>query len=237
MELIKETLSDLGFESREIKIYLALTRYGPLSALKISKETHIDRTTIYDILNKLIEKGIVSTTFKGKTKYFQAINSKKLLSHFKNKFNSLKTILPELKKITHSRNEELELEVYEGLEGIKTVLEDLMDSKLDYFAIGSAEEYENLLKYYNSRGVLLMDQLKVKETMITYKNQKFKKLKYGSYRYLDKKFKSNTMILIYGDKVAFFIWGQPSFAISIKNKSFSDFFIDHFNTLWKIAKK
>ena len=45
MDRTKEILIDLGFEDREIKVYLALLRDNTRPAFQISKETRIDRTT------------------------------------------------------------------------------------------------------------------------------------------------------------------------------------------------
>ena len=54
MNNTKQILNDLGLGDKEIEVYLELAQNRSLSALQISKETGIDRTTVYDILNKMI---------------------------------------------------------------------------------------------------------------------------------------------------------------------------------------
>ena len=58
MEL--EYLRKIGLTSGEIKVYSAVLEIGASSLNKIHEKTGIERRNIYDILNKLIEKGLVS---------------------------------------------------------------------------------------------------------------------------------------------------------------------------------
>ena len=59
-----DVLNELGLEERETKIYLLLLKEGDSSALQIARKVKIDRTTIYDVLERLISKGLVSTYTK-----------------------------------------------------------------------------------------------------------------------------------------------------------------------------
>src|SRR3989344_7031193 len=82
MNNINSCLIELGFEEREINIYIFLIKNNESTALQISKGTEIDRTTIYDLLEKLIQKRIVFSIIKNKTKHFFALKPKDLLSHY-----------------------------------------------------------------------------------------------------------------------------------------------------------
>jgi sugar-specific transcriptional regulator TrmB len=52
-------MQDIGFSTNEAKVYLALIRKNPMSGYEIAKNTDITRTMIYDILKRLVHKGIV----------------------------------------------------------------------------------------------------------------------------------------------------------------------------------
>lgn len=184
----------------------------------------------------MINKGVVSSTIKNKTKHFNALKPKELLIYFKEKYSSLEKILPELNKLASQEKEQIKCELFQGKAGLKTVLKDLIDSKKDYKTIGIRKEYEEILEYFNEQGILKLDSIKVKERAIVEKGQKFKKLKQGIYKYLDQKLLSPVTTLIYGDKIAFFIWQQPYFAIRVENKTFSKAQEEYFNLLWKIAR-
>lgn len=116
MNKINEMLEDLGLEKREIKIYLALLQNNTRPALQLSKETRIDRTTIYDILERLIDKGIVSSIIKNNTKHFTALMPDELLLHFKEKYSTLEGMLPDLKKLTTQTKETLKCEIFQAKE-------------------------------------------------------------------------------------------------------------------------
>lgn len=235
MKRVNEVLQDLGLQEREIRVYLVLLHNNTIPALQISKETRIDRTTIYDILERLIDKGIVSLIIKNKTKHFTALSPNQFLEHFKEKYTSLQNILPELHKISSQAKEPVKCEFFQGKEGLKTVLKDLIVAKKDYKVIGIRKEYEDILGYFNEQGIIKLDQIQVKEFAIVEKNARFKKLKKGVYRYVNKKLLSPVTTLIYGTKVIFFIWVEPFFAIRIDNKIFCKSQEEYFEMLWDMA--
>ena len=236
MSKLFEVLKDLEFEEREIKIYLTLLKLGDSPALKISKEVGIDRTTTYDILERLIGRGIVSSYVKNKSKHFSALNPEKLLHYFKEKYSSLENILPELKKISNQTPEIVKCELFYGKEGLKSVGKDIVNNTEEYRVIGIRKEYEEILGYFNEQAILKLDQFKAKELAIVEKNAKFMKLKNGEYKYLNKKLLSPITTLIYKNKVVFFIWKEPYFAVRIENEQLAKAHIEYFNLLWKIAK-
>jgi sugar-specific transcriptional regulator TrmB len=236
MENINEILKDLGFEDREIKIYLALIKHNGLTALQISKEARIDRTTTYDVLEKLIDKGIVSVFVKNKVKNYSALKPKELLVHYKEKYFALEKILPELNNFTTKEKTIAKCELFQGKEGLKYILKDLISSKLDYKAIGIRDEYEAVLGYLVDQGILTLNDFKVKETAIVENGVKFTKVKNGVYRYLDKNILPPTTTLIYGKTVVFFIWKEPYMAVKIENHEIAKTQEEYFNLLWKIAK-
>ncbi|MBD3253074.1 winged helix-turn-helix transcriptional regulator [Candidatus Pacearchaeota archaeon] len=237
MEKINEVLGNLGFENREIKIYLILIEEGDLTALQLSKKAEIDRTTVYDILERMMNKGIVSCYIKNKTKNFRALNAGELLDFFREKYNSLKNIIPELNKITKRTREEVKCELFQGKEGVRTVVKDIIQNTKNYYkAIGIRQEYIDVIGYLNDHAKIKFADLKIKEIGIVEEKLKFSKLKHGSYKYLGKKFLSSITTVIYNDKVLYIFWKQPYFAIRIQNKDFARLQEEYFNLLWKIAK-
>ena len=69
---IIDSLKDMGLSENEAKTYLALLRMGPSNASGIVQKTNIHRINIYDILNRLQDKGLVSYVFNGKRKQYEA---------------------------------------------------------------------------------------------------------------------------------------------------------------------
>lgn len=59
MENIVHQLKKLGFNEYEAKCYVSLVIIGTASAYQVSKDSGIPRSRIYEVLNNLVEKGIV----------------------------------------------------------------------------------------------------------------------------------------------------------------------------------
>ena len=234
MEKVHKTLKELGLENREIKIYLTLIRQD-MTALQISRSTKIDRTTIYDILEKLTTKGLASHYIKNKSKHFSVLTPKELLNYFQERYSSLKSIMPSLNEISKRIQNETKCEIFQKKEGIKTVLKDLINGNKDYKVINIKKEYENILGFFIDQGILKLDKLKAKETAIVEKGLSFTKLKNGNYRYLDKKLLSQTTTIIYQNTTVFLIWDEPYTAIRITNPTFTKTQTEYFKLLWSIA--
>ena len=55
-------LKELDLTEGQVKVYLAVLEIGIASIKKIQEKTALERRSIYDILNKLIEKGLMTYT-------------------------------------------------------------------------------------------------------------------------------------------------------------------------------
>lgn len=69
---LEEHLVHFGLSKEEASLYLALTGKLPHTALELSRLLRLPRTTIYDHLASLIEKGFVERIVKYKSQQFRA---------------------------------------------------------------------------------------------------------------------------------------------------------------------
>ena len=132
----KEILKEIGLTNTEIEVYLSLLEIGQSLASKISQKAKVERAVTYHTLENLIRKGIVSYVIKENRKYFSAAEPEKLHNLIKEKEDLLDEIMPELKKLKSSAEQELGIEVFRGKDGFKTVMEDLIREKEPYYIIG-----------------------------------------------------------------------------------------------------
>src|SRR3989338_10227689 len=93
---IEETLMEIGLSREEIKVYLTMLNLGSNLASKISEETKINRSHIYQLLERLISKGFVGYVIKENRKYFSAVNPEKIIDIIKEKERKFKNIIPQL---------------------------------------------------------------------------------------------------------------------------------------------
>src|SRR3989304_2709998 len=83
----------LGFSDKEAAVYLALLQLDTVTATDISKKTGINRTSAYDILDSLMQKGLIGKFKKDKKSHFSAGDPKRLINYFEHeKEESIKTI-------------------------------------------------------------------------------------------------------------------------------------------------
>ncbi len=233
-------LQELGIEPREAKIYLMLLRLTSATASKVAEQVGIDRTTTYDVLSRLIERGIVSYVIRNNVKYFKASSPEQLLLDLKEKEKHLKEVMPNLLALKKHEKEETSVELFKGKEGINSVLKIILQDKKDYLFVGGAQDFcrtipifmnQFLRKCYNQkiRGKLVCEEGfgDNKEDVIG---------KYETYKLISKKFVSST-IKVWGNKTAFFIFTEPYHAILIKSKEVADRQRLFFEHLWKQAKE
>ncbi len=71
--MIQETLKKLGFNEKEVEIYLEVLKLGRATASRIAKNTGINRTTIYSASKSLIKKGVLAEDLGGKYSYLVAL--------------------------------------------------------------------------------------------------------------------------------------------------------------------
>lgn len=233
----KLELIDVGLSKSEAEIYLALLRLGKSTATRLAQETGIHRTYIYDVLEKLKEKGLVSQIKEENKKYFQATNPERIREYLLEKVENIDRLMPELNELQKKSKEETKVEIYKGKEGIKTILNDIIKESKNYFTIGSVKEFEEILPIFSEQFLKKVDLKGIKERVILKEGTKILEAKNHEYKYLSKEHVFLVGIIIYSDKVAFFIWNEPYIQILIKNTDIARSYLTQFNLLWKSAKK
>ncbi len=242
-----EELEKLGLSPNESKIYLALLEIGSSTADKISQKAGIHRRTIYDNVEKLLNKGLISYVIKANKKYFEAADPHKLKDILNEKHEKIKeqdeilnNLLPELILTQKLSGNKQEVTIYKGKKGIKTILWDILRERKENRVIGAhaIEEYGGLFALFNKKRI----NLKIKNKMIFKKEdvlraKKFKNLKYTETRVMPKEHASPLSINIYGDKTALLVSSNEPIGILIKNKDTSGGFKAYFEMLWNSCEK
>lgn len=126
-------LSQLGLTSEQAEIYQSLLEIGPQTATKLSQNSSVQRTYIYNLSKQLAELGLVTIEKQGRTTLFTAQSPDLLLSLAetqKQKANqaqrALEGLLPSLKHKYALSEKRPVVTYYEGLEGIKKTYRDTL---------------------------------------------------------------------------------------------------------------
>lgn len=231
-----KVLENIGLTRNQADVYLSLLKLGSASAQQIIKESGMHRSRVYDSLEKLQEYGLVSCVVKDFKKYFQAVSPEKLFSFLDEKKQALQKVLPSLKNLEGMKKEELNASIYKGKEGLKTIHAEMLKGDSDIYVIAGKSLIFTELEYFiptfekerikkNITWKILWDSKEAKEKIIK------KKLVEG--KILPKGFDSNTVVNIFGDKVAIVLWKERyPIGFMINNKDIADSFRKWFRFMY-----
>src|SRR3989344_3175847 len=233
-------LEKLGFSVNESKVYLTLLKLGPSLAGKIAKEANLDRSSTYNALKLLMERGIIATVHETKRTIFVPSSPKKILDYFKEKEEIAKNIIPSLEERYKTKQKSQSIYHFKGYKGLKTIFQNMLDS-LDkgeeYLVIGSEGQFSEKMPYFSPIFRKQKELKKIKTKILIREGRKrTSKGKYTEYRQIPSTVISPATINIYKNKVAIFIWEDEPQAVLIENEKVSESFKNYFDFMWKHAK-
>jgi sugar-specific transcriptional regulator TrmB len=232
----KKILERAGLSKGEIEVYVVLLKLGSSLVSKIAQETGLHRTNIYDTLEKLREKGLVSYVIKENRKYYSASNPDKLLDFIKERETEIASILPELKGYLNIPRSESIVEVYKGKEGLKSVLKDILKESKEYSVLEEEGHIQKVLPHFYPQFNAQLNKSRIKVRVLTKEVKNISKRSLMQIRSLPEFISFPSATAIYGDKVAIFVWDEPYHAILIKSKQVAESYRSFFDALWKQAK-
>ncbi|MFA5917550.1 MAG: helix-turn-helix domain-containing protein [Candidatus Gracilibacteria bacterium] len=239
--MIKEKLIKLGFSEKEIEILLTLYKLGQSVASTLARITSIKRASVYDILNSLIQKGLVSTFIQGGITYFAIDDINKILYTEREKLKIAENVITEIKNIKNF-GEGTQVNYYKGAEGYREMYNEISDNKIsELLVIINLDEHYGLIsdetekewikkRIKNKINVRLITQKT--ELSIDLKKQDKKELRKTKFLGDDQLFTSSLML--YKNFVYLFDPKEKS-GIRIHNESFYIMFKEIFEVYWDIC--
>ncbi|MBS3151642.1 hypothetical protein J4443_04645 [Candidatus Woesearchaeota archaeon] len=250
-DAIEVILEKIGLTKSEIKIYLALLELGSTSKGPLVKKAGITSSKVYEVLDKLIDKGLASYILKNKVKYFKAAppnRVKDYLEERKEEINeqqkAFEKMLPYLKEKSSFLKEDIDAEIFKGWRGMGTVFEDMVNTlnkgEIDY-VFGASKGYDpkKTRNFYDKYQIKTIRKgIKIKAIFNENSREYFEKSKVAK-RHIDVKYldqNTPTEINIYKNKVLIIILSQTPIIIMIKGGEVESSFRQYFEAMWKIAK-
>ena len=246
MDTELKTLKDLGFTSKEIDVYMVMLGLRSSSVFNIMSKAKVSRQSIYEILQKLLDKGLISYSIKNKKKEYYVTTPERLHSiieeeqfNLDEKETGLQTLIPLLLKKYNENKETTIIENFVGKNGLKTMLDiNLKVKKTIYILAGEGNLFETLsfhaLKFHEKRA-----KLKIPAKILLSEKTKEKKLNIplSETRYVSDKYNIPISIAIFGDHVNIMLFSKEPIGIHIENKDIADSFMNYFNIMWAIGNK
>jgi sugar-specific transcriptional regulator TrmB len=236
-------LEEFGLTKTEEKVYFVLLHQGLSSASEIIKKTQLHRTTIYDVLDRLIEKGVASFVIQNKIKYYSAINPSKFLDialeekkKAEAKQELAKKIISEINFIKKEIKSKSTAQVFVGAKGQKTIMNDIIEEGKDFVEFGAGGKFEDELASYTKQWAEKRIAKNIRAKIIFTEGSSVPKWRMNQIKFIPKEHQSPAATIVYGDKVAIFIHEEPITIVLIESEKLSRSYKNYFNLLWKIAK-
>ena len=240
---LNKFLLELNLTKKEADTYLSCLRLGATGVTRLSKETDIKRTTLYDILRNLQSKKLINTTTKGKKQLFYPEDPEKLANLLREKQQRLSEHLPFLNNLYNQAGSRAKVRYYEGKEGLEEVYKDTLTCTGNIAAFVTEDIFnflgddfgEDYLAKRKKNNIFVRaigpDTQKVKDHK---KNdtQEFRK----TVLVPKKEFPFTIEMNIYNNKVAYMSF-QEEIGVIIESESISKNMKLLFELAWKGAKK
>ncbi len=143
-----EGLTAYGLTEKESKVYVALLELGTTTATRLSEVTHLNRTSLYDILSNLADKGIVSRVQRGQVTHFAAANPKQLLDQLEERARAFQETLHDLNARQNILGPKPSIELYEGSQGVNAIYKQLLSLGKPIYGYGSFEIIEHAARHH-----------------------------------------------------------------------------------------
>lgn len=231
-------------------VYLELMKAGSASAYELALETELNRTSIYDICEVLLKRGIISKYKKGKTTYFNALDPKQLLTYLdrekeeKNKIidrqkKKVKDLLPELLSLQDLPGARPKIQFFEGEKGMREAYEDTLTSRETILAYANVQTMHEGLpnffpQYYKRRaGKKIFIKAILPQNKLSQERAKKDQEEMRESRFLPEKSATfSPEINLYNNKMLVASW-KEKIAIIIESKELADLQKMTFNLVWE----
>ena len=233
----QNTLKKLGLTDTEIKVYLCLLKHGRLSISMITLQTHLNRTNLYNVIEE-------------KKKYFEAAKPTRILEYLEEKKmeltqqeNSINELVKELSAIHPNKQTILNVEIFRGNKGIKTILEDVFieckkGDEVLAFGFGGSNfvkilglYYHHYIKKHTQAGLKFRAIFNEDEQNEEYV-KKLGEVKNTAAKFPFKNYETPTHTRIYGNKVAIILMEKEPTAILITDPKIAKGYQYFFEFLW-----
>lgn len=147
-----EIVKNLGLSTKSAKIYLAALELGEASVQQLAQASGLKRTTLYYILDELVEAGVLICTKTGKKIYYVPEQPATLLRNTKEKISNFESSIQLLEDKAGHMNRKPRVYFLYGSAGFKQAWDMILDTKEKEYRI--ITEGENFLDYVKEKYIL-----------------------------------------------------------------------------------
>jgi sugar-specific transcriptional regulator TrmB len=248
--LLLEKLVALGLTEKQARMYLAILRRGQATVLEISRDTGIERPTIYENAPHLEKLGLIETTIKGVKKYLTVTDPEKIHALVEEKRSIAKDLVEEIASLRKGQSVHTPIKLYSGHAGAKRLAQAILESKEKkiytlgsyalLYTLFSEPDLRKLWKARVQRGVHVDTLFPASDILALQDNPDYSQS--GNFRYdrdtriLPGSMEFHVMYTIVDDQVLFWSAQEENFFFQFSSPSYAASMKTLFSTLWDISK-
>ncbi len=237
---LQRQLLEFGLTEKESAFYLSALELGRASLTDVTAKADINRSTGYQIVSSLKNKGLIETLVRKKRRYYLAADPDKLQRLVDQKSALLKHILPQLKGMSNFLQKKPRVSFYEGESGLVSIFLDNLSANNEILSIAGEQTFNALvlekipdyIRQRVERKILL--RLIVPESDVMRKWQASDQVHLRVTKLIPKeKFSLKVNIDIYNDKIAI-TSPDEMVGLIIESRDIADSLKTIFNFMWSL---
>ncbi len=239
---LERALAQVGITRKKARVYLAALELGEVPVTVLARKAGIGRTTAYDVVQRLAKDGLLVTVKKQGRFYVSAEEPARLVRLLEERQSALNGLLPELKSIYNRSTVKPRIRFYEGIEGLRTVLEDTLDCRrreLDaVLSMADLREAPGHQDEYIARRVARGIRLRVVRSRVKEIGDGIwptSETELRELRYAPNGLVFGMTTWIYDDKVSFISSLRENFGMIIESSEFCQLMRNLFTVLWQAS--
>lgn len=239
----QKVIERLGYTPNEAKVYLAALGLGECHVSDIAQKIRRPLSSVQAIINRLHKDGLMNFYVRKRYKYWVAENPMRLIESLHAKEDSIRSILPQLEALLHVRDQKPRVKIFEGVDEIRFLYADMLETKQHICGILPWEDWVSLL----GRGFMedfiekrlaysLRMRLLSPKTLVAAQLRASDAVELRETRYFPDDVHIKTTVLIYGDKTAIVSLNKklPT-AVLIEDADNRNTFEIFFESLWNCS--
>lgn len=241
-------MKEIGLNEKEAKIYVATLELGQSTVQDIAKKAGVNRATTYFVIEGLQKMGLISSFHKGKKQYFVAADPEHLIDlleqekeNIEKRKNNLKKLLPQLQSINNKQKNHPVVKYYEGKEGIKTMVSEVLRAATG--KVNMAYSVDAVNKLFTEEEKIEWRKIRIKRSLYTkaiytYKDGVLKNIpKSDSRKVPFNKFPITCDIAVYDEKVRIADLSKRLIGVIIEDKEIAISMKAVLDLAWEAAEK
>lgn len=234
-----KAIRGLGLNESEANLYLAALELGESTISELATKSGLTRSSCYDGIKELISNGLLSVVRMGTKKIYRAENPDKLLLLLKEKEEMIASVLPQLKSRYGIRDRKPALYSYQGHEGFRAILNDILEKQYPLSAITSidsalkvlGEDFKDFIEKRHKKNLRVRLLTNKTETSIELKKKDNSELRMT--KFLSDESVLTTANFIYGDRIAIIsLNAKNPFGLVIEDPAIVQTYMALFEIAW-----